>query len=240
MSLIHTHCFWSQHFCSQNYAMPWTARLTVTLWVQKQVLLNHRIIQVGRDLRQFLIQPSAQRMASSGIKPGCSGLGPAEAWNPPWTTDNKWAGNLFNKEKCPAFHLGRSKPMHQCRLGTNGLESSFAIKDLWVLVDTKMNTNHQCALVAKAPNSTLGCWKSVASRLKELIFPLHSTLAQHIWSSRSSVGFHSTRKVATYCSESSAGPQRWLREYMTYEERLRELGLLSLEKTQEHLIHVYK
>ncbi|GAB0180571.1 mitochondrial enolase superfamily member 1 [Grus japonensis] len=67
----------------------------------------------------------------------------------------KWADrNLvkFNNEKCKVLSLLRNNPSHQDMLEANWLESSFAEKDLRVLVDTKLTRSQQCTLVAKKAN----------------------------------------------------------------------------------------
>jgi len=43
----------------------------------------------------------------------------------------------FNK-KCKILHLGRKNPIQQYMLGATQLESSFAEKDLGVLVDARL------------------------------------------------------------------------------------------------------
>jgi len=48
----------------------------------------------------------------------------------------------------------------------------------------------------------------------------------------------SSSVLPTYWNKSSKEPQRWLREYLSYEERLRELGLFTLQKAQGGILSI--
>jgi len=160
----------------------------------------------------------------------------------------KWAErNLmnFNKGKFEVLHLGRTNPMHQYLLVATQLESILAEKDLGITVDMKLKMRQQCAFAAKKASCILGCIRHcISRRSRKGILLFYSALVRphleycaKLWAHQYEGDMDLLERVQQRATRMIQGL-----EHLSSKERVREMGLFSLQKARlrKNIISVYK
>ncbi|GAB0185803.1 hypothetical protein GRJ2_001045600 [Grus japonensis] len=122
--------------------------------------------------------------------------------------------------------------MHQYTLGAKQLKSRSAEKDSGrILVDIKLTVSQHCTIVAKKVENLLSCIEWCCQQVKGGDPALYSALVTPHLSTESSSEVSSTRDMDTVerVQQRAMGVMKGLK-HVSYKERLREMGLFSLEK----------
>ncbi|KAK4815638.1 hypothetical protein QYF61_005200 [Mycteria americana] len=122
----------------------------------------------------------------------------------------------FNKAKCQVLHLGHKNPMQGYRLGEEWLESCLVEKDLGVFVNSWLNMSQQCAQ----------CGQQDQGSDRAPVLSTGEAAPQILcWAPHYKKDIEVLERVQSRATKLVKGL-----EHKSYEERLRELGLFSLEK----------
>ncbi|PKU42735.1 rna-directed dna polymerase from mobile element jockey-like [Limosa lapponica baueri] len=137
----------------------------------------------------------------------------------------------FNKAKCKVLHVSQGNPKNKYRLGRKWIESSLDEKDLGVLAEKRLNMRSQCVLAAQKVNHILGCIKRSMANLVE-----GGDSAPLLCTRETPPGvLHSAMESSAQEGHVGISPAEGREDDQRagaplYEERLRQMGLFSLEK----------
>lgn len=136
----------------------------------------------------------------------------------------------FNKAECKALYFDWGNTRYEYR-GVEQTESSPARKDLGILLDDKLHMSHQCAQEGKLYSGLHqqrdgSREKKVIALLCSALVRIHLEYCMHVW------GLQLWKDVGLF-------ERVWRRatrivrvlKHLSYRGKLRQLGLLSLEKS---------
>ena len=123
--------------------------------------------------------------------------------------------------------------MHSYKMGDTWLSNTTNEKDLRIAEGHKLNMSQQCDAAAKKANAILGCInRSITSKSREVLVPLYTALVRphleycvQFWAPHFKKDADKLERVQRRATRMIGGL-----ETKPYGERLKELGMFSLEK----------
>jgi ribonuclease P/MRP protein subunit RPP40 len=166
-----------------------------------------------------------------------AGIKGLEEWSREWQM-------LFNIGKCHILHVGRNNPRFKYTMDGKELVEVEQEKDVGVIIASNLKPSAQCAKAAKKANQVLGqLARAVTYRGKTFVRLFTTFVRPHLeysvqsWSPWTQQDKLLLEKVQMRAIRMVSGLKG-----KTYEERLEELGLTSLEVRRERgdMIEAYK
>ena len=159
----------------------------------------------------------------------------------------QWAdtwGMAFNTKKCKVMHMGRNNPNHQFAMGGHMLDNTEEERDIDVTVSSDMKPTAQCAKAARVAQAVLGQIsrafnyrdRHVFVRLYKQYVRPHLEFCTQAWAPWTVADSTALEKV----QKKAVGMVSGLISH-SYEDRLKELGLQTLEERRHqadmHMMH---
>lgn len=163
-------------------------------------------------------------------------------------TITKWAETWkmeFNVDKCKIMHLGNQNPKHTYTMSGTNLETTKEERDLGVLVDDKLGFDNHIRTIVKKANRMLGLIRIGFSCLdKEIFMNLYPVLVRPLLEYCVQVWTPYKRKYVNLLEGVQRRATKLVPELknLQYEERLKKLGLTTLEdrRVRGDMIETYK
>ena len=161
-----------------------------------------------------------------------------EEWGKKWSME-------FNVKKCKIMHCGRNNPKHSYSIGGETLKVVDSEKDIGVTITSNLKPSQHCQEAAGRARCELGkiskCFhfrdKKVFLRLYMQFVRPHLEFSSSVWSPWNQTDIDLLENVQKKAVRMVSGLRA-----STYEDRLKEIGLWTLEKRRLmfDMIQVYK
>ena len=157
---------------------------------------------------------------------------------------DRW-GMAFNVQKCKIMHVGHTNPGHEYTMSGTRLEDTEEERDLGVIMSRKLKPGPQCAKAARTAQSVLGQLarafhfrdRHVFVKLYKSYVRPHLEFAGQAWAPWTAADKDILENVQRRAIKMVSGLKS-----ASYEERLTELGMTTLEERrhQADMQYVYK